>query len=72
MPRKRKSSPKQPVQKAPAKQQKQDGQKAVSHDIVVPLDEGFHEGESSRGIEDLNHRPIVDSVRKPLTLNVCL
>ncbi|KAL9625664.1 MAG: hypothetical protein Q9204_007784 [Flavoplaca sp. TL-2023a] len=43
MPRKRKASPKQPVQKAPAKQQKQDGQKAVSHDIVVPLDEGFHD-----------------------------
>ncbi|KAL8838167.1 MAG: hypothetical protein Q9176_005250 [Flavoplaca citrina] len=43
MPRKRKASPKQPVQKAPAKQQKQDGQKAVSHDIAVPLDEGFHD-----------------------------
>ncbi|KAL8980409.1 MAG: hypothetical protein Q9205_004495 [Flavoplaca limonia] len=43
MPRKRKASPKQPVQKAPAKKQKQDGQKAVSHDIVVPLDEGFHD-----------------------------
>lgn len=63
MPRKRKASPKQPVQKAPAKQQKQDGQKAVSHDIVVPLDEGFHDGESSRGIEDLNHQAVRDSMR---------
>ncbi|KAI4216721.1 MAG: hypothetical protein LQ349_009091, partial [Xanthoria aureola] len=43
MPRKRKASPKQAVQKAPAKQQKQDGQKAVSHDINVPLDEGFQD-----------------------------
>ncbi|KAL8852744.1 MAG: hypothetical protein Q9221_002374 [Calogaya cf. arnoldii] len=42
MPRKRKASPKQATPKAPAKQQKQDGQKAVSHDINVPLDEGFH------------------------------
>ncbi|KAL8647362.1 MAG: hypothetical protein Q9226_006459 [Calogaya cf. arnoldii] len=43
MPRKRKASPKQAAPKAPAKQQKQDGQKAVSHDINVPLDEGFHD-----------------------------
>ncbi|KAL8850724.1 MAG: hypothetical protein Q9221_004372 [Calogaya cf. arnoldii] len=36
MPRKRKASPKQRA-KAPAKQQKQDGQKAVSHDINAHL-----------------------------------
>lgn len=35
---KRKASVKQEETK---KQQKQDGQKAVSHDIDVPLDEGF-------------------------------
>ena len=34
-------------QAAKAKQPKQDGQKAVSHDIDVPLDEGFTaDGES--------------------------
>lgn len=48
MPRKRKASPKQAVQKAPAKQQKQDGQKAISHDINVPLDEGFQDGKTLR------------------------
>ncbi|KAL8927904.1 MAG: hypothetical protein Q9172_001130 [Xanthocarpia lactea] len=42
MPRKRKASPKAD-KKAPAKQQKQDGQRAVSHDINVPLDEGFND-----------------------------
>ena len=43
MPRKRKASFKAD-KKAPAKQQKQDGQKAISHDINVPLDEGFNDG----------------------------
>lgn len=38
MPPKRKASVKQEGKK----QQKQDGQKAVSHDIDVPIDEGFH------------------------------
>ena len=38
--RKRKASVKQ-ESKESKKQQKQDGQKAVSHDIDVPLDEGF-------------------------------
>ncbi|KAK3174089.1 hypothetical protein OEA41_001333 [Lepraria neglecta] len=42
MPPKRKASGKQTA-KAKAKQPKQDGQKAVSHDINVPLDEGFNE-----------------------------
>ena len=40
-PKKRKSSAKQADTQV--KQPKQDGQKAVSHDIVVPLDEGFKE-----------------------------
>ena len=30
------------VKQESKKQQKQDGQKAVSHDIDVPLDEGFN------------------------------
>ena len=38
--KKRKASAKQADSK---KQQKQDGQKAVSHDIDVPIDEGFNE-----------------------------
>ena len=42
MPPKRKASGKQAA-KANTKQAKQDGQKAVSHDINVPLDEGFNE-----------------------------
>ena len=42
MPPKRKAPGKQTA-KAKAKQPKQDGQKAVSHDINVPLDEGFNE-----------------------------
>lgn len=41
MPLKRKASGKQ-APKADAKQPKQDGQKAISHDINVPLDEGFN------------------------------
>ena len=41
MPPKRKASVKQDPKKQ-QKQQKQDGQKAVSHDIDVPIDEGFH------------------------------
>ena len=39
--RKRKASAKQADSKK--KQPKQDGQKAVSHDIDVPIDEGFNE-----------------------------
>lgn len=42
MPRKRKASGKQAA-KADIKQSKQDGQKAISHDINIPLDEGFNE-----------------------------
>ena len=30
-------------QEEPKKQQKQDGQKAISHDIDVPIDEGFQQ-----------------------------
>ena len=41
MPPKRKASGKQAA-KADTKHPKQDGQKAVSHDINVPLDEGFN------------------------------
>ena len=37
---KRKAAAKQVDSK---KQQKQDGQKAISHDIDVPIDEGFNE-----------------------------
>lgn len=42
---KRKQSPKSaPKQTAPpAKQPKQEGQRAVSHDIEVPVDEGFYQ-----------------------------
>ena len=40
-PTKRKAAVKQ--EESPKKQQKQDGQKAVSHDIEVPIDEGFRE-----------------------------
>lgn len=42
MPAKRKNTGKQ-ASSASAKQSKQDGQKAVSHDIDVPIDEGFSE-----------------------------
>ena len=45
MPPKRKGSGKQAA-KGKAKQPKQDGQKAVSHDINVPIDEGFSEWSS--------------------------
>ncbi len=45
-PKKRKASGKQPETKA--KQPKQEGQKAVSHDIDVPIDEGFHEDSKSQ------------------------
>ena len=41
MPPKRKASAKH-APKADTKQPKQDGQKAVSHEINVPLDEGFN------------------------------
>ena len=44
-PKKRKGSGKEKESKS--KQPKQEGQKAVSHDIDVPIDEGFQEsGES--------------------------
>ena len=39
-PKKRKAAVKK--EDSPKKQQKQDGQKAISHDVNVPLDEGFH------------------------------
>lgn len=38
---KRKASGKQKQPATKAKQSKQDGQKAVSHDVDIPLDEGF-------------------------------
>ena len=43
MPAKRKNTGKQ-TNNGKAKQAKQDGQKAISHDIDVPIDEGFKEG----------------------------
>ena len=43
MPAKRKNTGKQ-ANNGKAKQAKQDGQKAISHDIDVPIDEGFKEG----------------------------
>ena len=43
MPAKRKNTKKQ-ASNGNAKQAKQDGQKAVSHDINVPIDEGFKQG----------------------------
>ena len=43
MPAKRKNAGKQ-ANNGKAKQAKQDGQKAISHDIDVPIDEGFKEG----------------------------
>ena len=43
MPAKRKNTVKQ-AGNGNAKQAKQEGQKAVSHDINVPIDEGFQEG----------------------------
>lgn len=43
MPAKRKNTGKQ-ASNGNAKQAKQDGQKAVSHEINVPIDEGFKEG----------------------------
>ncbi|KAL8711667.1 MAG: hypothetical protein Q9225_007085 [Loekoesia sp. 1 TL-2023] len=47
MPPKRKASGKQEG-KGKAKQPKQDGQKAVSHEIDVPIDEGFNQGVSAK------------------------
>ena len=43
MPPKRKNTKKQ-ASSGNAKQAKQDGQKAISHDINVPIDEGFKQG----------------------------
>lgn len=43
MPAKRKNTKKQ-AKNNNAKQAKQDGQKAISHEINVPIDEGFKEG----------------------------
>ena len=43
MPAKRKNTRKQ-AGNGNAKQAKQEGQKAVSHEINVPIDEGFKEG----------------------------
>lgn len=40
-PKKRKGSGKQA--ETQSKQPKQEGQKAVSHDVNIPLDEGFHD-----------------------------
>ena len=43
MPAKRKNTGKQ-ARNGNSKQAKQEGQKAVSHDINVPIDEGFKDG----------------------------
>ena len=51
MPAKRKSSGKK-ANKGKAKQPKQDGQKAVSHEIDVPIDEGFKEADVKVYIDD--------------------
>ncbi len=51
MPPKRKNAGKQ-ASSGKAKQLKQDGQKAVSHDIDVPLDEGFHGAANKVYIDD--------------------
>ena len=58
---KRKASVKQESKK----QQKQDGQKAVSHDIDVPLDEGF-KGDGK--LQQLSQRqaPITERVSDPI------
>lgn len=50
MPTKRKAAVKKEDEDS-KKQQKQDGQKAVSHDIDVPVDEGF------RGDGELSWKP---------------
>ena len=51
MPPKRKNTGKQD-NKANAKQPKQDGQKVISHDIDVPIDEGFQETAAKVYIDD--------------------
>ena len=51
MPAKRKNAGKQDTG-SKAKQSKQDGQKAVSHDIEVPIDEGFKEANVKVHIDD--------------------
>lgn len=51
MPAKRKNTEKQ-ASNGKTKQPKQDGQKAVSHDIDVPIDEGFHEAPVTVHIDD--------------------
>lgn len=43
MPPKRKAASAKQASKGKAKQPKQDGQKAVSHNIDIPIDEGFKE-----------------------------
>ena len=53
-PKKRKAAVKK--EDSPKKQQKQDGQKAISHDINVPLDEGFHEDGKSQVLVDIGWR----------------
>ena len=52
MPAKRKNTGKQQASNGKAKQPKQDGQKAVSHDIDVPIDEGFHQAVVKVYIDD--------------------
>lgn len=51
MPAKRKTPSKQ-ANKGKAKQPKQEGQKAVSHEIEVPIDEGFKEDAAKVYIDD--------------------
>ncbi|KAI4164837.1 MAG: hypothetical protein LQ342_001470 [Letrouitia transgressa] len=52
MPPKRKASAKQDSKKN-VKQPKQEGQKAISHDIDIPIDEGFQEdGDAKVYVDD--------------------
>jgi hypothetical protein len=56
---------------APSKRQKQDGQKAVSNDINIPIDEGFKEnGELVFPIQSQSRRPPQQFQSPPLTMLV--
>lgn len=56
---------------AASKRQKQDGQKAVSKDINIPIDEGFREnGELVFPIQSQSRRPPQQFPSPPLTMLV--
>jgi hypothetical protein len=56
---------------AASKKQKQDGQKAVSKDINIPIDEGFREnGELVFPIQSQSRRPPQQFPSSPLTMLV--